>query len=162
MDPLIAELRHQYHCTLEMYRSVLEACTNEIWNKAFPGEAFLEFWREAYHTIFWIHNFLGSADKSFEMQPFGKDIDPRLFTPPNNTCDRSEVLGYAAQTRSYADTVFASLTLDDLRAADAYGESEFGSVCHRLLYGLRHGQHHIGRLAAYLDQEGIQVDTWRG
>ncbi len=162
MDPLIAELQQQYHHTVEMVRVVLEACTDDAWSKPFPGEAFLTFWREAYHAIFWIHNFLGPKEKAFEMHPFGKDIDPRLFTPPNNTCSRAEALGYADRTDAYIDEVFGTMTLDDLRSADAYDESEFRSVYHRLMYGLRHGQHHIGRLAAYLDQEGIAADTWRG
>ncbi|MCU0520427.1 MAG: DinB family protein [Anaerolineae bacterium] len=162
MGPLIAELQQQYHCTVEMLEAVLGACTDEVWAKSFPGDVHLKFWREAYHTIFWIHNFLGPKEKIFEMEPFDKDIDPRLFTPPNYTCARAEVLEFALRTHTYVDEVFGSMTLDELCGPDAYGETEFRNVVHRLMYGLRHGQHHIGRLAAYLDQEGIQVDTWRG
>jgi hypothetical protein len=162
MELLVAELQHQYHSTLAMYQSVLENCTDEIWKKAFAGESFLTFWRESYHTIFWLHNFLGPKNKTFHMQPFGKDIDPRLFTPPNNTCERVEALAYAAQTRAYVDEIFDSLTLEELSGADHYDESNFRNVYHRLMYGLHHGQYHIGRLAVYLDQEGLQSSYWQG
>ena len=35
MEPLIAELKHQYHSTLAMAQSVLEGCPDEIWNAEF-------------------------------------------------------------------------------------------------------------------------------
>lgn len=162
MDPMIAELRKQYHCTLEMLEIVLGACTEEVWGKAFPGETCLTFWREAYHALFWIHNFLGPRDKTFQMKPFDRDIDPRLFTPPNNSCTRAEMLAFTKQTHLVVDEAFGSMTLDELRGPDGYDETEFDSVIHRLLYGLRHGQYHIGRLAAYLDQEDISFAAWRG
>jgi hypothetical protein len=54
------------------------------------------------------------------------------------------------------------MTLDELNGPDHYDESDFRNVYHRLMYGLLHGQYHIGRLAAYLDQEGIQGSYWQG
>ena len=159
MEPLIAELKHQYHSTLAMYQSLLEGCPEEMWSKEFAG---VPFWREAYHAIFWVHAFLGPKNKRFHPHPFGKDIDPRLFTPPNNTCERAEALQYAAQTKAYIDEVFDVLTLDALNDTDDYDESNFRSVYHRLMYGLRHGQHHIGKLTAYLNLEGIQLNHWAG
>ncbi len=72
------------------------------------------------------------------------------------------VLEATKQTHLVVDEAFGSMTLDELRGPDGYDETEFDSVIHRLLYGLRHGQYHIGRLAAYLDQEGISFDAWRG
>ena len=100
--------------------------------------------------------------KRFHPHPFGADIDPRLFTPPNNTCARAEALAYAAQTGAYVDEVFDAMTLDVLSGPDNYDESAFRSVYHRLMYGLRHGQHHIGKLTAYLNLEGIELEHWKG
>ena len=159
MEPLVAELKHQYHCTLAMLTGVLEGCPEETWDQEFAG---VPFWREAYHALFWMHNFLGLKDKSFHFQPFGKDIDPRLFTPPNNTCERAEALDYAAQTCVYIEEVFGALTLDMLNDTDGYDETHFRTVYHRLMYGLRHVQHHVGKLTAYLNLQGIQLDHWKG
>jgi hypothetical protein len=122
----------------------------------------VSFWREAYHAIFWVHNFLGHKDKAFSFQPFGKDIDPRLFTPPNNTCERAEALQYVAQAKTYIDEVFDALTLDALNETDHYDETDFRTVYHRLIYGLRHVQHHVGKLTAYLNLQGIQLNHWKG
>ena len=159
MEPLVAELRQQYLNTLAMLQSVLEGCPDEIWNKEFAG---VPFWREAYHTLFWLHTFLGPKGKAFHPHPFGKDIDPRLFTPPNNACGRAEALRYVAQTSAYVDEVFGALACAGLNEADPYDETDFRSVYHRLMYGLRHGQHHEGKLTAYLNLEGIRLDHWKG
>jgi hypothetical protein len=109
-----------------------------------------------------MHNFLGTQDKRFHFRPFGVDVDPRLFTPPNNTCERGKALEYATQTAAYIDDVFDALTLEALADADSYDESDFRSVYHRLMYGLRHVQHHAGKLTAYLNLEGIQLQHWKG
>ena len=158
-DPLLAELKHQYHSTLAMYQSLLEGCPKEVWNKECAG---VPFWREAYHALFWVHNFLGPQEKTFSFQPFGVDIDPRLFTPPNNTCERAEALQYTAQTMAYVDEVFDALTIEELNGTDHYDETDFRTVYQRLMYGLRHGQHHIGKLTAYLNLEGVQLEHWKG
>lgn len=159
MERPVAEMKHAYQCTLAMFESVLSTCTDELWETAFPSAP---FWREAYHTIFWMYNYLGSKDKAFEFQPFGRDIDPRLFTPPNNTCSLDEVRDYAAQTRAAIDRIFDAMTTDELWGPDHYDEAGFRCVFHRLMYGLRHVQHHVGKLAAYLDAEGLNVDHWAG
>ena len=159
MEPFVAELKQQYHSTLAMLTSAVEGCPENLWGKAFAG---VPFWREAYHALFWMHNFLGGPDKRFQFQPFGVDIDPRLFTPPNNTCERAEALGYAEQTAATIDQVFETLTLDVLGSSDSYDESDFRSVYHRLMYGLRHVQHHAGKLTAYLNLQGIQLHHWKG
>jgi len=142
-----------------MLVSVIEGCPEELWAREYAG---VSFWREAYHALFWMHNFLGLKDKAFQFHPFGVDIDPRLFTPPNNTCEQADALGYAAQTRAYIDEVFDALTLDELGRTDHYDETDFRSVYHRLMYGLRHVQHHVGKLTAYLNLEGIQLHHWKG
>jgi len=159
MEPLVAELKHQHHSTLAMLTSAIEGCPKETWSKEFAG---VPFWRETYHALFWMHNFLGGPEKRFQFQPFGVDIDPRLFTPPNNTCAQAEALEYAAQTAACIDEVFETLTLDTLSAGDRYDESDFRSVYHRLMYGLRHMQHHVGKLTAYLNLQGIQLHHWKG
>jgi len=159
MEILVAEMKHGYTSTLAMYESVLKNCTDEIWWKEFPGAP---FWREAYHAIFWMHTHLGRKEKEFLFHPFGPDIDPRLFTPPNNTCTLAEARSFAARTRVHMDEVFDTMTLDELAGRDDYNEQRFRCVFHRLMYGLRHVQHHVGKLAACLDAEGVTVDHWAG
>lgn len=52
----------------------------------------------------------------------------------------------------------------DLEQQDGYGEDapEFDVVLHRILYALRHGQHHVGKLASRLAASGGSLDVWEG
>ncbi len=50
---------------------------------------------------------------------------------------------------------------EHLAAPDTYAPQQFGTVINRLLYGLRHGQHHVGKLTGYLFSNGIDYDPWR-
>jgi hypothetical protein len=159
VEPLVAELKHQYHSTLAMLQSTIEACPKELWSREYAG---VPLWREAYHALFWMHSFLGLRDKRFAHQPFGVDIDPWVIRPAKDSCSRAEAVRYAAQTGAYIDEVFEAMTLDELDAADAYDETGFRSVYHRLMYGLRHVQHHVGKLTAYLNLEGVQLSHWKG
>jgi hypothetical protein len=159
MESLVAELKAQHHNTLAMLVGVIEGCPEELWAVEYGG---VPFWREAYHALFWVHNFLGLRDKTFQFRPFDVDIDPRLFTPPNNTCTREEAIEYAAQTRAYLNKVFAAMTLDELSSPVDYDETDFRTVYHRLMYGMRHVQYHVGKLTAYLNLQGIQLDRWKG
>ena len=85
-----------------------------------------------------------------------------MIRPSRDTCARAEALEYAAQTGSYIDEVFGALTLDELSGTDNYDETDFRSVYQRLMYGLRHVQHHVGKLTAYLNMERIQLNQWEG
>jgi hypothetical protein len=159
VEPLVAELKHQHASTLAMLTVVIESCPEDVWSREFAG---VPFWREAYHALFWMHSFVGPKDKAFHPHPFGKDIDPWVIKPPRDTCQRAEALRYAAQTGTYIDEVFGALTLDELNGSDSYDESDFRSVFHRLMYGLRHVQHHVGKLTAFLNLEGVQLNHWKG
>lgn len=158
---MITELQKQYHATLDMFELAVTNCPEPFWNRVFGDNA--PFWKEAYHCIFWFDNFLGGPAKRFERTPFGLDIDPRLFKPCSTTCSREEMLGCIRKVRTGIDEVFSKLTMEDLDRQDGFGdEGGFRSVAHRLLYGLRHGQHHTGKLTGYLFVNGVDYDPWRG
>jgi hypothetical protein len=159
VNQIATELKQQYHCALDMLQSRLEACTDEVWAQEFNGTP---FWCEAYHAIFWVHKHLGTKDKQFTPQPFGRSIDPTFFNLPINSCERTEALGFVEVTRRYCDEVFAGMTDEALAGPDYYDEQDFRSVFHRLMCGLRHGQHRVGKLAAYLDETDTWVNDWAG
>ena len=158
---MITELQKQYHATLDMFELAVNNCPDALWGRVFGDNS--PFWKEAYHCVFWLHNFLGGPTKRFELKPFGVDIDPRLFKPCSTACSKDEMQKFIASTRTHIDGVFETLTLQDLDLPDGFrDDGGFRSVAHRLLYGLRHGQHHAGKLTAYLFATGIDYDPWRG
>lgn len=162
-DPRLVteQLARQFDATLAMLETAIEKCPDALW--ADPANPPC-FWHEAYHALFWCDNFVGGAKKPFEFRPVGVDIDPRLFSPPGPAPGREELIGLLATARGHIAERLAAMTDAELGKADRFGEEspEFSSVLHRHLYGLRHGQHHVGKLSQRLHAAGIGHDAWRG
>lgn len=158
MDEIISELESQYLAALEMFRLSIENCPDEMWNRVFGDES--PYWKEAYHCIFWFYNWLGDSAKQWHPVPFGKDIDPRLFNKPDLTCTRDEIMGYSNTVEDLIRSVFSKLTLEELRKTESGGRRK-RTVINKMLYGLRHAQHHTGKLTGYLFSHGIDYDPWR-
>ncbi|MCL5271304.1 MAG: DinB family protein [bacterium] len=147
MHIIVAELEKQYLAALRMWEQAVEICPEELWLMP-PTTA--PYWRQAYHCIFWLHNFLGGKDKAFDFRPFGVDVDPRLFNVAPKAIGQSDALEYGRQTRRWIGEVFEALPFEELTAASAFENGQFSTVIQRLLYGLGHARHHIGGLAAAL------------
>lgn len=155
---MLSEIKSGYLANLEMFILAVTNCPDGFWDKTCGDNS--PFWKEAYHCIFWIHNFLGDGKKRFERKPFGKDVDPRLFKPASNRCSKEEILNFAEETKRFVHDVFAEMSDSDLLCEDGYGDGH-RNVLHRLIYGLRHGQHHTGKLTGYLFLSGVDYDPWK-
>jgi hypothetical protein len=95
------------------------------------------------------------------------DIDPRLFRNPGKALGKNELLDLLSTARSHVAQRLDEMTDADLMAEDdKYGEgvdvAKFDVVLHRILYALRHGQHHVGKLASRLRTNDVSLDVWRG
>lgn len=151
----------QFEATFDMLKAAVEKCPDAMWDDLDAKPA---YWHEAYHALFWLDNFVGDRNKTFDPKPFGVNIDPRLFRDPGTTRGRDELLLLLEIARGHVAQRLADMTDADLEQEDGFGEesSEFDRVLRRILYGLRHGQHHVGKLAGRLAASGVSVDVWRG
>ena len=158
MDATIMELRDQQLSTLAMWESVVDACPEGLWS--FPDGP-SPFWREAYHSVFWQYNYFGGSGCRLELRPFGKDIDPRLFAPVSGSADKDEMRSFGKQTREHIRSVSERLSPEELAVVDEFEPGERTTTLHRMLYGLRHAQHHVGKLTQQLASNGIAIDNWQ-
>ncbi len=157
MTAFVRELHLQYADGLATLDKILQAATPEVWMQRFGQAA---FWHEAYHNLFWSANFIGGPGQQFSFQPFGVDIDPRLFAEPGGSLELPVAREYLANERSRVDAVFQQLTDEQFDSPDVYGESNFRCVGHRLMYQFRHLSHHNGKLAAWLRDAGCEDGFW--
>ena len=157
-DPIIDGLRSQYLATTDMLSLAIEHCPDDHWDRVFGDDS--PFWKEAYHML---HYFVKYAHRSTGAVhvPFGQHLDPTLVNKPHVTLSREDILSYIQQTRDHIEKLFDELAPEELSAEDTYAPQRFNSVFHRLAYGLRHGQHHVGKLTGYLFCKGIDYDPWR-
>jgi hypothetical protein len=158
MDTMIAEIRDQHFSTLAMWEGVVDACSDIPWSLP---DGCSPFWREAYHSVFWQRNCFSGAGCRLELRPFGQDIDPRLFTPIGVTVGKDEMRSFGRQTREHIETVSQRLSVAELAVVDEFEPGESTTALHRILYGLRHTQHHVGKLTQSLASAGVVVENWQ-
>ena len=158
MDPIVVELREKHLSTLVMWEGVVDACPARLWSLP---DAPSPFWREAYHCIFWQHNYFNGPGCAPELRPFGRGVDPRLFTPVGAVVGRGDMRSFGRQTREHIQSVSETLSPDQLTVADEFEPGESTTTLHRTLYGLRHAQHHIGKLTQLLAFDEVVIDNWR-
>ena len=157
-DTVVDGLHSQYIAVTEMLALAIQHCPEDFWNREFGDES--PFWKEAYHML---HYFVKYAHGTtgVVLTPFGQHLDPTLVNKPHISLSREDIQSYISQAREHIDHLFEVLTPEDLAAPDTYAPKRFTSVFHRLTYGLRHGQHHVGKLTGYLFCNGIDYDPWR-
>ena len=156
---IIRELHEQYRAAIEMFLLAVENCPDHFWTRVFGDNS--PFWKEAYHAVFYLRNLANGPSENKSLTPFGIDLDPRLITKAQGVVSKGAMNSFVTQTREHVDRMFSELTVAQLEGPDNYAPERYRSIHHRLLYGLRHFQHHTGKLTGYLFCNGIDYDPWR-
>ena len=156
---IVRELHEQYKAACEMFMLAIQNCPAPLWERVF-GDA-SPFWKEAYHTVFYLRYLACSLTETPSRTPFGIDLDPRLVVKPKGLVSQEQMGSFLKQAREHIDNLFSTLTLDQLQGTDNIAPDRYRCVYHRLLYGMRHCQHHTGKLTGYLFSNGIDYDPWR-
>jgi hypothetical protein len=158
----------QFAAAIQMIRSAVDACPDELWNRRADGTP---FWHLAYHALFFIDFYLSDDEKSFHVIDFHRDKAQFLpgdygeyggvVTTPEQPFHKSQLLEYADHCLRKCDEAMGKLT--DQRALERCGFWWYKlNVGEFLLNNLRHAQHHAGQLALLLRRHAdIGVD-WLG
>jgi hypothetical protein len=142
-----------------MLRESIERCPERLWTSGWGGA---EFWRLAYHAIFFLDFYLHRRESDFSPPPFHRDDAIFLEAEPSGEAySKTMVLEYLRQVRGRARALLGELTEDDLTAPSpvpwyTIQRGEF------LLNNLRHAQHHVGQLNLILKANGEQPPGWHG
>jgi hypothetical protein len=152
MDQLKPALVGQYHAAMDMLKGAIEACPNEIWVGGAPPR---NFWRLAYHTLFYTHFYLQVRSEDFTPWEHHRDEvesdqeRERLDATPYT---REELLTYWEIVDA---TVGPQIEKIDLSApASGFSWYRIPKLDHVLL-NMRHIQEHAGQLRDRLLEAGI-------
>ena len=158
----------QLAAAIQMTRSAIEACPDELWDDRADGSP---FWNLAYHALFYVDFYLSDNEKTFQAMDFHENKahllpgDYReyagIVTTPEKAFTKDQLLGYADHCLRKCNETFQKLT--DERALERCGFWWYKlNVGEFLLNNLRHAQHHAGQLALLLRRRaGIGID-WLG
>lgn len=156
-DSLFLDIcRNDYHAVFQMIRRTIELCTDALWGDRTDEPP---FWQQAYHTIWAVDFYLSDSPKSHSKPSFVEAEATNLKHISTATPSRQQIGDYLEQVSKKCDAVLGKLTPDDLE-----GENTFPwtgpTPAHRMIYNIRHAQHHVGWLNSMLSRKTGRAAEW--
>lgn len=153
--PLLREICVvEYTCMLDMIAEAIENCPEDAWAKR---EAAPAFWQQAYHALWACDMYAAPDPKAFQIPEFAEENSHKLNDPEARPIARMHLRTYVQDVRS---RVGAFIAWADPGAED---HSWLGhTIGYRMIYNLRHTQHHVGVMNDLIARHGGQPAAWRG
>ena len=153
-DSLFLDIcRKEYHALIEMLNDTIEKCPSELWNKEINEPP---FWQQIYHTVFYLDFYLGEdPDKHKERFNIKENLNEKM----EKTLSKEELSTYLNDTKKKCDALLSSVTSEKLEGKNKYywtGPTQ----AHKLIYNIRHSQHHIGKLVSILRRYTDDTTKW--
>jgi hypothetical protein len=139
-------LLRQYAALFEMLLEAVQDCPEELWGARDESPSFRH---DAYHTVFHLDFFLSDSPKKFRPPSFHIDGAQVLGNAPPDPFSREQIEGYIETVKAKCADVLNLATVESLGRENAF--TWLGpAATDTIVYGLRHAQHHIGRMSAFL------------
>ncbi len=153
-DSLFIEIcRNEYHALIQMLQKEINLCSDDLWNKEIDEPP---FWQQVYHTIYYLDFYLGDNSKK---RPERFTVKENLNEKMEETLSKQELLKYLADIEKKCDIVLENMTTKKLEGKNSYFWTG-PTLAHRLIYNIRHSQHHIGRLNSILRRHMGDASKW--
>lgn len=167
MDPLLRTiLWKQFGAAIDMLGNAVAACPDTLWRqpvwRSSDSTWRTEFWRVAYHTLYWLDLYLFGAEERFAPPaPYTLVEDDSAGAPAPQPLSREDVRAYLAYTRQKCRTTIEALTDERARQPVSFDWMKDGEVVSYLelqLYSMRHVQEHAAQLSLILGEHGVQPE----
>jgi hypothetical protein len=145
--------KENYLALIKMLERTITLCPDELWadNSLKP-----QFWKEVYHTIYYLDFYLGN---NWKKKPDRFDIKENLGEIPEKILTKEDLQSYLEETREKCVNVLDNLTNDDLEKKPSHFWTG-ATLSHKLIYNIRHSQHHVGKINVILTSNGIDAAEW--
>jgi len=142
-----------------MLRECVEKATDDVW---LAGAHPRNFWRIAYHAVYYTHLYLGQTVEDFSAWEKHREGVTDLWADANppvvEAYSQTEVLSYIDSVNKMIDDTVDHLDLErDTTGIPWY--KNMGKLEHEIL-NIRHLQTHVGQLSELLMANGIDSDYW--
>ena len=144
MEALRSALKSQYHASLSMLRTAIRRCPDNLWTSR--GGHANQFWRIAYHTLYYTHLYLQPNNRVFGPWEHHQRGIQRMDTPlgSRRPYTKAEVLAYWSICRSMVDDAVDALDLNNPQSGFSW--YKVPKMEHQIV-NIRHIQYHQAQLA---------------
>ena len=142
-----------------MLREAVEKCPEDVWNSGIPPR---QFWRLAYHTLFFTHLYTELKESDFkawekhrdevESDQFREKLDATPYT-------KAEIIEYLELVDARIDPQIDRMDLNSPETGIPWYKN-MGKLDHQIM-NIRHVQEHTGQLRDRLLEAGVD-QGWVG
>lgn len=142
-----------YLALLKMVEKAIELCPDGLWSKETDQP---QFWQEVYHTLFYLDFYLSKNPKSHQSK---FEFKENLGEKPSRILTKNEITDYLKEVETKTKEIFKNLTTSEIEGKNSFWWTG-PTLGHRLIYNLRHSQHHMGKINEILKKNGIEAAKW--
>ena len=145
-----------YEAVFKMIHECIKLCPDELWNVRTEEPP---FWQQAYHTIFFTDFYLSETQESFKRPSFAGPKAPNLKEIVNEAPSRDQMLDYLNEVKDRCMSTLSSLSVEQLEGKNPFHWTG-PTPAHRLVYNIRHSQHHVGWMNSMLARKTGKSANW--
>ncbi len=145
-DFVIEMLKSQFEAALAMLKQCIAACPPEQWEGKIANDTFRQV---AYHTLFFVDLYLTADESEFALRELHHRGGDEREPTASAGLSKDDTLAYLAICRQKAIDMLAAETEASLQGPSGFSYRRF-SRCELHMTNLRHIQHHVGQMSAYL------------
>lgn len=150
---------NQFGAAIDSLDNAILACPDRVWSDPARQPA-QQFWYLVFHTLFWLDFYLAESPVGFAPPaPFTlAEMDPAgLF--PERVYTKDEMRTYLEHGRNKCRTRIAAMTDESAVRRFKFGTVDL-TLFEKLLYTMRHVQHHAAQLNFILRLETDAAPRW--
>jgi hypothetical protein len=148
--------RMNYDAIFKMLDEIISLCPDELWNVRTDEPP---FWQQLYHTIFYTDFYISEAMWTFKKPTFADEKANDLKYVASEAPSPKQMQDYLEEAKRNCMSALEKMAPEQLE-----GENPFHwtgpTPAHRLIYNIRHAQHHIGWLNSMLARKTGKSAEW--
>ena len=142
-----------YLALMKMLERTINLCPDDLW---IDSSLQPQFWQEVFHILYYLDFYFGT---NWKKQPERFDVKENLGETPTIALSKEELLNYLEEMREKCTDVLSNLTNEQIQGKNSYFWTG-PTLSHKLVYNIRHSQHHIGKINSILKAKGIEAAKW--
>jgi uncharacterized damage-inducible protein DinB len=151
---LLKSLTSQLEASLAMLHHCIAACPPEHFEDKIGNDTFRQV---AYHTLFYFDFYLAPSETVFQLCDLHKKGGDERSPDPSPGLSKEDALALIPHLRHQIATTLSAETEQSLLGPTGFSRRKTARL-ELHIYNIRHTQHHVGQLSAFLRKLGPQIN----